>query len=500
MTRASLTAICLLLAACGSGRATLLVDVRTDLQPGVDFVGVRADFAEARLRPGDSGDERAQIFATSDQDFIRGTRVAEFSDVRPGTRWVRVSLLDATGVVVADRLTAVRVRGDVGIFVSITRDCVGVSCPGTGDPAELSTCRAGRCVDPACDAGEGAACTPPPCALDSECVGTIRCAPGRCVSGECFYVADDGLCPADASCDAARGCASTSPSFGDDPPPAQCLEDGGMGVPLTPPGGTLDCPDDNHKQGCPCEPVGTMASCWPGRRVNRDRGWCVDGTTRCEASPDGSGRWSACAGALLPDPTMGLGPAACQCFSAGSWVVDSTNICFALYPGSGAYGVSSYLSGGTPRCPAQAPSSSPPPTPQPGTDWSTNRLTVDCEGRYRLCMTVKAGDPDAPSTSDCTVARSCTEDWYAARGVEQEFPPLPSWFSTDGACSQQLLDSGGYGEMSVTGMSIECDVVDGAAGAELVFKRSAYCTARCTADPSAAGCPSSCATSNSGDF
>jgi hypothetical protein len=127
-------------------------------------------------------------------------------------------------------------------------------------------------------------------------------------------------------------------------------------------------------------------------------------------------------------------------------------------------------------------------------------LTVDCEGRFNLCYTLKAGDADAPSDSDCVVARVCTGDvWYSARDTEQELPPLPSWNSSDSACAERFATSGGYGEMSVLGLSIECDDVDDGSGGEFVFNRVNYCPLSCNSDPTGPECMS-CMMGGSGMF
>ncbi len=162
------------------------------------------------------------------------------------------------------------------------------------------------------------------------------------------------------------------------------------------------------------------------------------------------------------------------------------------------YGVSTFLSGGGSRCPS-TPSRTPPPSPEPGHNWSTNRLTVDCAGRFELCFTLRAGDAEAPAASDCTLARTCVEDWYQEAGVTQEFPELPSWTSADSACARRFSDSGGYGEMSVRGLSVECDEIGDGAGGEYVFNRVAYCPGYCAERPTAPEC-ASCAMGGSGSF
>lgn len=275
----------------------------------------------------------------------------------------------------------------------------------------------------------------------------------------------------------------------DDPPPRECYPDGGMGPLPDPPGGTPECPDDRNRQGCRCSPVGMMAPCWPGHRVDRMRGICRDGTTTCEPYDEFTGVWGECRGYVLPMEGALRGPGACNCFSAGRWAIDNLSPCFITYGGAGGgtYAVSTYVSGGSARCPDDP--GGPPPNPQPGTNWSTNSLTVDCEGLFTLCYTLKAGDADAPAASDCVVSRVCTgPTWYMTAGATQTLDPLPSWTGTDSACAGRFATSGGYGEMSVIGFSRECDAVDDGMGGEYVFNRVNYCPLSCSMTPTAPEC------------
>ncbi len=275
--------------------------------------------------------------------------------------------------------------------------------------------------------------------------------------------------------------------FAMDPPPMYCGPDGGVAMPPPVPGGTPDCPDDKNREGCRCDTPGMMAPCWPGLRVDRDRGICHDGVTTCLPWDEFGGRWGPCVGAVLPTPGATRGPAACNCFSAGSWVLDNLSPCFVTY-GATTYAVSTFIDPGThmAACPTALPMT-PPPTPEPGTNWTTNRLQVDCAGQFRLCYTLKAGDAMAPTAADCTVAQVCTDAWYPTRDAMLELPPLPSWTGADSACAGRFNTSGGYGEMSVDGTSIECDPV-GDMGAAYVFNRVSYCPASCRDTPMAPAC------------
>lgn len=354
-----------------------------------------------------------------------------------------------------------------------------------------------------CDcSATGADCTPGD--FDCECAGRGLCVTGlMCIDGLCtdptgMYDGGGGRMDGSTFADAGpEGPPDVEPNpdafFADDPPPMMCLEDGTMGPPVDPPGGTPECPDDKNREGCRCDTLGEMAPCWPGLRVNRNRGICRDGVTTCDPLDEFTGRWGPCVGYVLPVEGEALGPPACRCFSVGRWEIDNLSPCFATFSPGGTYAVSTHPDTG--MCPSI---STPPPTP-PSSIWSRDRLTVDCEGRFELCYTIKVGDADAPSPADCTVARSCTGSfWYMTRDVIQELPDLPSWVGTDTACAAQFVDRGGYGEMSVLGLSVECDPID-EGGAEYVFNRISYCPFRCNSDPTGPGC-AGCEMGGSGSF
>jgi hypothetical protein len=284
-----------------------------------------------------------------------------------------------------------------------------------------------------------------------------------------------------------------------DPPPSVCYPDGGMGPLPEPPGGTPECPADRNREGCRCDTPGETASCWPGPRRNRGRGICRDGTTTCNPYDEFSGTWGPCMGAVLPSPGATRGAAACECFSMGRWAIANLSPCFVDYGAAGVYAVSTFVNAsGAAQCPTSL-GSTPPPAPEPGTVWSTDTLTVDCAGQFRLCYTLRAGDADAPLDSDCMVAETCVETWYPEAGVTQTLPPLPSWTSSDSACARAFRDTGGYGEMSVTGFSVECDAIGEDDGSRYVFNRVNYCPLRCNTMPDLPEC-AGCMMGGSGSF
>jgi hypothetical protein len=281
-----------------------------------------------------------------------------------------------------------------------------------------------------------------------------------------------------------------------DPPPEWCGPDGGA-TPPQPPGGTPDCPDDKNRQGCTCTSQGAQAPCWPGLRANRNLGQCKDGTTTCISNDEFGLVWGPCEGYVLPDPGATKGKAACKCFSGGQWKIDNLSPCFVNYS-STYYAVSTYLNGATAQCPTSIPGT-PPPTPQPGTTWSTDTIQVDCAGHFKLCYTLKAGTAATPQTTDCELVKVCTEGDYPTANQVQTFPALPSWSSTNSTCATQFATSGGYGEMSVVGMSVLCDAVDDGSGQPFVFNRVQYCPLSCNTNPSAPECQN-CSQGGSGNF
>jgi hypothetical protein len=139
-----------------------------------------------------------------------------------------------------------------------------------------------------------------------------------------------------------------------------------------------------------------------------------------------------------------------------------------------------------------------PPTP-PSSKWSEDTLNVDCAGHFKLCYELKAGDFANPKPTDCSLAKVCVEADYAKENVEQPFPDLGPWASPDGACGEQFNNTGGYGEMTVLGLSVRCDKVDDGSGNPYVFNRVQYCKAECMTNPSAPGC-ANCMQGGSGVF
>lgn len=286
--------------------------------------------------------------------------------------------------------------------------------------------------------------------------------------------------------------------WANDPPPQWCGPDGG-GTPPTPPGGTPECPSDKNREGCPCDKIGQTAPCWPGYRVNRNLGICKDGTTTCKSVGEGlRAQWGACEGYVLPQSGAKKGKEACKCFSQGQWKIDNISPCFFTWNNTTTYAISTIQSGNTAACPSV--SSAPPP--KPAQIWSKDTLDVDCAGHFRLCYELKVGKATAPTPTDCSLVKVCTEADYLVANQVQPFPDLDSWVGTDTACAAQAVATDNiYGEMTVIGKSVLCDTVDDGAGNPYMFNRVQYCPLKCT-QPANQGLPEcqNCLINGSGTF
>ncbi|HNN92425.1 MAG TPA: hypothetical protein PKI03_09155 [Pseudomonadota bacterium] len=278
-----------------------------------------------------------------------------------------------------------------------------------------------------------------------------------------------------------------------DPPPMYCGLDGGTLPAPMPPGGTPECPDDKNRQGCACPKLGDTAACWPGLRKNRGLGICRDGVTTCVRNGEIGTVWGPCEGYILPIPGTTTGKEACNCFSAGRWAIDNVVPCFyTARDGKHMGSASSVLTGTTPTCEEMMDGK----LMVPSKPWSPNKLTVDCVGHFRLCYTIKAGDVKNPLPTDCVVASVCTEGDYPAASAESPLPVLPAWATTTPAqvaCSEQFKKSGGYGEMSVDGKTVTCELV------QKPFNRVGYCPLDCDKRPMDPDCKS-CMSGGSGSF
>ena len=271
-----------------------------------------------------------------------------------------------------------------------------------------------------------------------------------------------------------------------DPPNQWCGPDGGEPDAGTL-GGSPDCPTDKNLQGCPCGNAGDTAACWPGLRKNRDVGICKDGTATCQRGLEQGNTWGPCVGAVLPQPGATTGPAACGCFSEGQWHIDNLIPFFVTYSDGKTYSLSTTQDpdGGAtvfPILPTDG-GAYPEPPPAPPGPWSTDQLSVDCEGTFTLSYELKAGDFNNPKSTDCSLVKvTLPATYYAQANVSQPFPILPAWTAdaTHTACANAFHNNGGYGEMSVVGESVLCQQIDNGSGGSFVFHRIQYCAPNAT--------------------
>ena len=208
MHRAFLICSIALLGSCNAGRHDLFVDIKTDLRIPSDFVAVELTVT----RPGTTEPLANEVVAAFELegDLLSGVRIGELLALEPGDYVVQVELRDSIGGLVIARSVAVNLQNDLVLTVVITRDCLGVVCPGTDDDAEETECLAGRCVVPECDPE----LTPELCG-DSICSATTPCPAhatacliGACSDGVCLYAPQDSACGAGERCEVDFGCTS----------------------------------------------------------------------------------------------------------------------------------------------------------------------------------------------------------------------------------------------------------------------------------------------------
>lgn len=198
----------LALCACDPGPVALVVDVRTDLSPGVEFDTVRTEILE-----GSASGRLHDRDVDPAVDYVTGTRVAELEDLEPGVVSLRVALL-REGAVVLERPVRADLRRDLAITIALWRDCRGVECPTPDGDAQARACNAGRCVDDRCTEENPERCGDPVCVADGDCEASgAGCAVTRCLDGACVRTGDDGACGDGEYCDPERGCRERPDAF-----------------------------------------------------------------------------------------------------------------------------------------------------------------------------------------------------------------------------------------------------------------------------------------------
>lgn len=242
--------------ACAGCSATalgneLVIDLKTDLLPGVEFMAVRTVITETVRADSDQPPIEVQRTITADQDFFEGVRLGEFRQLASSEVTVEVVLLDAQEQVVIARPTRVMLKGVRAVTVVISRDCRGVECPlADGDP-NLTACLGGRCVDARChpEAPEYCDLQALECSVDSECAAEHACTEPQCIERVCFFKPEDGLCDALQMCMPDSGCVEVPPT----------CEDGVMNGNETSVdcGGDCECTEDWAKSfGGPTQDIG----------------------------------------------------------------------------------------------------------------------------------------------------------------------------------------------------------------------------------------------------
>jgi len=188
----------LLLAGCSESEHELIVEVRSDLSPGIEFVAARARLVDPR--------REETAVATVGTPFAEGVRLAEWAALPSGSYELEVDAIDVNGDVVVARTVRIDLAEDLAVTVVLSRSCADVVCPSDGDMPNQTTCASGRCVDPSCSDVATASCGAPQCDSDDACIPPSPCAVASCVEGGCFFPPDDSLCMPGQTCLPESGC------------------------------------------------------------------------------------------------------------------------------------------------------------------------------------------------------------------------------------------------------------------------------------------------------
>lgn len=201
----------LALAACGGDdpvKHSLVVRVRTDLAPGVEFQRVRVELWP--FAPPVSGDPARtnDVPVTRADDFSGGVEGASFVDLTVTDVTVRVQLLEGSNAV-AQRVMQVRLNGETEVVAVVTRACVAKSCPTGTDHESAVDCVAGTCAPAECAVDPmmaPATCPAPQCTTAADCAATAACATTECVSGLCVASPSVTMCGDTRWCHPEAGC------------------------------------------------------------------------------------------------------------------------------------------------------------------------------------------------------------------------------------------------------------------------------------------------------
>lgn len=181
--------------------ALLTVAVLSDFTPLVDFDEVLVQL--------DGGSE-VSFTPTVAIHFDKPRAVAVFQDVALGDRRVIVTLFSG-GAAIAQRHVDFRLVADIELGVALSRACLFMVCPGSGDPLDAEVCHGGRCVSPSCSSVDLASCGNLACTEDTDCASTTGCGVAACVDGLCVERPEDSKCPDDEICHVGVGCVPQRP-------------------------------------------------------------------------------------------------------------------------------------------------------------------------------------------------------------------------------------------------------------------------------------------------
>jgi hypothetical protein len=254
--------LCLFGCSDESGGVDLLVQVRTDLAPGLEFTGVTVEVIDDLASP--EALFYREAVAVEGQDYLDAHPVGSFR-VAPGTYSLRVQLADRDDRAVLGRAVVTDVSANTVVTVVMTRSCRGVTCEGGPEDVAVKACLGGACVDPHCTEQTLDACGVAQCTSDADCAGGPPCATSACLSGACASVGHHDRCDALSWCDATRGCVPRPVPFDSSVPEI----DSAM-----PDAGTDGAPDAAADAGTPTDATVTTA----------DAG--VDATTDADAQAD----------------------------------------------------------------------------------------------------------------------------------------------------------------------------------------------------------------------